>query len=79
MDAVAKKPKLSAMDADVEKTAGDCAQLTNTSVRGFSWDGITVSVKDRVTKKPKILLQSINGFIEAGKMLAIMGPRCVKR
>ena len=54
------------MDKDIEATQDDREYLTNTSVRSFSWEGVTVNVKDRKTKKPKTLLQSINGFVTAG-------------
>jgi len=58
--------KPSSMDKDLEKTAGDYAHLSNTTVRSFGWDGVTVYVKDRATKKPKTILQSVNGFVQAG-------------
>jgi hypothetical protein len=54
------------MDKDIEATQDDREYLTNTSVRSFSWEGVTVNVKDRKTKTPKTLLQSINGFVTAG-------------
>jgi hypothetical protein len=58
-------PKIS-MDKDIEATQDDREYLTNTSVRSFSWEGVTVNVKDRKTKRPKTLLQSIDGFVTAG-------------
>lgn len=66
MDSTADNSKLSAMEKDLEKTAGDYAHLTNTSVQSFGWEGITVNVKDRATKKPKTILQDVNGFVKAG-------------
>ncbi|KAF2250137.1 ATP-binding cassette transporter-like protein [Trematosphaeria pertusa] len=60
---------------DVEKDAGtDYAHLTNESVRSFSWEGITVTVKDRYTKQPLEILSGVNGIVKAGEMLALMGP-----
>ncbi|XPS99179.1 hypothetical protein M3J09_008359 [Ascochyta lentis] len=60
---------------DVEKgAAADYAHLTNTSVHSFSWENVTVTVKDRKTKQSLEILSSINGVVEAGDMLALMGP-----
>jgi hypothetical protein len=59
------EPKIS-MDKDIEATQDDREYLTNMSVRSFGWEGVTVNVKDRTTKRPKTLLQSINGFVTAG-------------
>ncbi|KAH7087628.1 ATP-binding cassette transporter-like protein [Paraphoma chrysanthemicola] len=61
--------------ADVEKAAGqDFAHLTNESVKSFSWDNVTVTVKDRATKQPLDILSGVNGIIEGGELLALMGP-----
>ncbi|KAF1851047.1 ATP-binding cassette transporter-like protein [Cucurbitaria berberidis CBS 394.84] len=61
---------------DVEKAMAnsDYAHLTNNTVHSFSWDNITVTVKDRSSKQPLDILSSINGRVEAGEMLALMGP-----
>jgi hypothetical protein len=63
--------------ADVEKHAAssDYAHLTNETVHSFSWNNVTVTVKDRATKQPLDILTGINGFVEAGELLALMGPR----
>ena len=54
---------------DVEKDAGvDYAHLTNSTVQTFSWENITVTVKDRVTKQPKEILSNINGIVKAGRL-----------
>jgi len=66
MDTTVANPKLSSMEKDLEKTAGDYAHLSNTTIRSFGWGGVTVSVKDRATKKPKTILQGVNGFVQAG-------------
>ena len=55
------------MASDVEKNGGDYAHLTNTSIKSFGWEGISVTVKDRQTKQPKDILSSVNGMIKAGK------------
>jgi hypothetical protein len=64
---------------DVEKGAivSDYAHLTNETVHNFSWNNVTVTVKDRATKQPLDILSGINGFVEAGELLALMGPRYV--
>lgn len=63
---------------DVEKDAAtsDYAHLTNDAVKCFSWENITVTVKDRASKQPVDILSNVSGHIEAGEMLALMGPRC---
>lgn len=62
---------------DVEKgTAGaDYAHLSNDEVRSFSWEDITVTVKDRTSGHPIDLLSNVSGMVEAGEMMALMGPR----
>jgi hypothetical protein len=64
---------------DVEKDAAGAnyAHLVNDSVQNFSWSNVTVTVKDRATKQPLNILSGINGFVEAGELLALMGPRYV--
>jgi hypothetical protein len=51
---------------DVEKAASDYAPLTNHSVQSFSWEKVTVTVKDRHTKQPLELLSDVKGIINAG-------------
>jgi hypothetical protein len=64
---------------DVEKGAAgsDYAHLTNDEVKSFSWEDVTVTVKDRATKDPIDLLSNVSGIVEAGEMMALMGPRYV--
>ncbi|KAI4699372.1 hypothetical protein J4E81_004396 [Alternaria sp. BMP 2799] len=61
---------------DVEKAASgtDYAHLTNDEVKSFSWEDITVTVKDRTSKQPIDLLSNVSGMVEAGEMMALMGP-----
>ncbi|KAI4918459.1 hypothetical protein J4E90_002843 [Alternaria incomplexa] len=61
---------------DVEKAASgtEYAHLTNDEVKSFSWENITVTVKDRTSKQPIDLLSNVSGMIEAGEMMALMGP-----
>jgi hypothetical protein len=53
------------------------AHLENTTVSRLIWEGVTVSVRDRRSSKSKIILDKIGGVVEAGELLAIMGPSCV--
>lgn len=64
---------------DVEKDAAGLgyAHLTNDTVQSFSWEDITVTVKDRATKQPLNILSGVSGIIQAGEVLALMGPRSV--
>lgn len=61
---------------DVEKDAAGLgyAHLTNDTVQSFSWEDITVTVKDRATKQPLNILSGVSGIIQAGEVLALMGP-----
>ncbi|KAF2105736.1 ATP-binding cassette transporter-like protein [Lophiotrema nucula] len=65
----------SAVNLDIEKDAGgDYAHLTNNAVSSYSWENVTVTVKDRQSKQPKDILSSVTGSVQAGEMLALMGP-----
>jgi ABC-type multidrug transport system ATPase subunit len=59
---------------DIEKGSTDYAHLTNETVHSFSWEDVTVTVKDRASKQPLDILSGVNGMVEAGEMLALMGP-----
>ena len=62
----------------MEKNAGsDHVHLLNAAIQSFSWEDVTVTVKDRATKLPKEILSGVNGIVKAGEMLALMGPRSV--
>lgn len=53
---------------DIEKDAeSSYAHLTNTSIQTFSWENVTVTVKDRQTKQPKDILSGVNGIVKAGR------------
>lgn len=70
---------VSNISTDVEKDAAGLgyASLTNEAVQSFTWENITVTVKDRKTKQPLNLLSSVSGIVEAGEIMALMGPRYV--
>lgn len=40
--------------------------LMNHSVHNFSWSGLTVTVKDRQTKKARDLINNISGDVQRG-------------
>ncbi|KAL9124024.1 MAG: hypothetical protein Q9217_006602 [Psora testacea] len=48
--------------------------LYNSTIREFSWQEVTVTVKERKSKEPKRLLENVNGNVKAGEVLALMGP-----
>lgn len=60
---------------DIEKGATDYAHLTNTTVHSFSWENVTVSVKDRKTKQPLDILSGVDGIVEAGMDLRVPATR----
>lgn len=64
---------------DVEKDAAgvNYAHLMNQTVRNFSWSNVSVTVKDRTSKQPLRLLDDVSGMVEAGEVVALMGPRYV--
>ncbi|KAL2813312.1 P-loop containing nucleoside triphosphate hydrolase protein [Aspergillus granulosus] len=58
---------------DLERNAGH-QFLMNDSVQSFSWNDLTVTVKDRRTKEPRNLIENINGGVQQGELVALMGP-----
>ncbi|EXF76561.1 ABC transporter [Colletotrichum fioriniae PJ7] len=59
---------------DVEMMGSVDAHLLNTTVQNISWEGTEVTVKDRVTKQPKKIVDHVDGLVEAGEICALMGP-----
>lgn len=51
---------------DIEQKAVDDAHLQNTTVHNFTWQGVKVTVKDRKTNAPKVILNGIDGSVNAG-------------
>lgn len=64
----------SAVSDDVESNYKALKALRNTEVTSFSWNSISVTVKDNETKEPKLLLDSVDGSVRPGELVALMGP-----
>ena len=56
-----------ASNIDVENGAVSEAHLLNTTVQSITWRSVTVTVKDRETKQQKIIVDNVEGIVEAGK------------
>lgn len=54
------------MDPDLEATGGEHAFLMNETVHSFAWKGVSVTVKDHETKKPKTILENSSGHVNPG-------------
>ncbi|OCT53753.1 hypothetical protein CLCR_10778 [Cladophialophora carrionii] len=59
---------------EVEKGNELSHHLTNHTLTSFSWSDVGVTVKDRKTKKPIQILSSSYGCVQAGSVVALMGP-----
>jgi hypothetical protein len=64
-----------AATVDIEQKEVYNAHLVNDTVQTFAWRGITVDVKDHKTKKPKAILENVEGFVEAGMSLISLTTR----
>jgi hypothetical protein len=51
---------------DLERHVTEDAHLINDSVRSFEWQGVTVTVKDKKTKRPKEILANVDGLVRPG-------------
>lgn len=51
---------------DLELQARPIDPLFNADVGSFSWEGVTVTVRDRATKLPKDLVGNVRGHLHAG-------------
>ncbi|KAL4791564.1 P-loop containing nucleoside triphosphate hydrolase protein [Aspergillus venezuelensis] len=60
-------------NTDLERNDAD-QFLMNHSLRDFSWNELTVTVRDRRTKQPRNLIEGLNGSVQQGELLALMGP-----
>ncbi|KAE8354914.1 P-loop containing nucleoside triphosphate hydrolase protein [Aspergillus coremiiformis] len=65
------EPKVS-HTTDLEQN--DHQFLLNTTVQSFSWENLTVTVKDRRTKEPRNLIEGCSGTAQHGQLIALMGP-----
>ncbi|EKG12826.1 ABC transporter-like protein [Macrophomina phaseolina MS6] len=63
----------SATDIEKGRDVG-YAHLANSTVSSYSWNNVTVTVRDRQTKAPKQILSGASGLVSAGELLALMGP-----
>jgi len=52
-------------DQDIE--GGSDAYFYNHSVASFAWQDCTVTVRDRVTKQDRLLLDNVSGIAKAGE------------
>ncbi|KAH0535981.1 hypothetical protein FGG08_007118 [Glutinoglossum americanum] len=70
------EPKLESGNAanDDLECGEDGAHLDNATLGAFSWQKVTVTVKDHKTKQAKEILSNVNGCIKAGELLALIGP-----
>jgi hypothetical protein len=59
------------LNSDPEQNIATDALLANTIVSSFSWRSVNVTVKDKQSKKDKLILSNVNGKIKAGKLLQI--------
>ncbi|OAX77397.1 hypothetical protein ACJ72_08305, partial [Emergomyces africanus] len=62
------------MGPDIEATSGEHAFLMNETVHSFAWKGVSVTVKDHETKKPKTILENASGHVNPGELMVLMGP-----
>ncbi|KAI5792566.1 P-loop containing nucleoside triphosphate hydrolase protein [Peziza echinospora] len=60
-------------EPDVEY-GSDNLHLYNDLVSSFSFGNISVQVQDKISNSEKLILDRIDGTVEAGDMVAIMGP-----
>lgn len=52
---------------DVEQYGLADSYLYNSDAKNISWRGITVTVKDRETKQPKVIVDNVEGYVECGQ------------
>lgn len=57
---------------DIERQALSKSLLGNTTVQNFAWRDVTVTVKDRVTKQPKAILENVSGIVNAGEVFCVI-------
>ncbi|KAI5203682.1 putative ABC transporter [Aureobasidium subglaciale] len=62
------------VSSDTERQTRHEQYMSNEVVHTLSWSNITQTVRDRLTKEPKHLIEDVGGQIKAGEVLALMGP-----
>jgi hypothetical protein len=65
-EAVEKKTNLVSYSTDIEDGVVTETHLMNNNVKNFTWKGITVTVNDSKTGAPKVILDNIDGLVQAG-------------
>jgi hypothetical protein len=65
MDEV-KQPPQNPFAVDIEEAAMADCHLENNTVKNFSWQHVTVTVKDHKTGHPKAILNDVDGAVQAG-------------
>ncbi|OAA34674.1 ABC transporter [Beauveria brongniartii RCEF 3172] len=59
---------------DVEQGLPAEELLANNTVHSVSWRDVTVTVRERKTRQPKVLLHRVEGSVQAGECCALIGP-----
>ncbi|KAM3451167.1 hypothetical protein MY3296_005539 [Beauveria thailandica] len=59
---------------DVEQGLPAEELLANDTVHSVSWRDVTVTVRERKTRQPKVLLHRVEGSVQAGECCALIGP-----
>jgi len=59
-------PHEDAFGIDIEQKVVTDGHLRNDTVNTFSWNDITVTVKDSKTGEPKAILDNVSGIAQAG-------------
>jgi len=50
------------------------SQPAKSTIESFTWKDVNVTVRDRRSRQPKMILKNISGVVKAGELLALMGP-----
>ena len=62
-------------ETDVERHAHDTSYLNNRLLKSLSWNDVSVTVRDRGTKKPRKVLSWISGHVVAGELFSKRSSR----
>ena len=61
-----------AFRTDVEAKAMGDAHLVNSTVQNVCWGGLTVTVKDQKSGEPKMILENVDGVVQAGERFLLV-------